>query len=337
MMAAALGAFALIAPAAVAEAPAGPRLSFLQAGPRKLALVTTDPSGAERRVIAGGNEGSEPLPFVFSAPSWSADGAKVAFVGLSRVETAARTDIYLASADGSDVVKVPGTGETLDVVLSPDGGSVAFSRERKARVGRKRVMGGTSVWLAPVGGGEQRRLVSWHGGVFSSPSSFSPDGSTLALTQAGHRHAAIALSLVGAGRRVIARSAGEAVYSPDGRKVALLTLGRERTVEDEHGKMTYTPTELAIADADGSDLRRLTHTPGSLELQPSWDPAGERLAYTQLRLGPDEAAALGVGDALMEINADGTCRHRILSIRGAILYGATWQPGPGREAGPISC
>jgi Tol biopolymer transport system component len=318
--------------------PAGPRLSFIRVKDRKLELVTTDPSGSNPQVIAGGGEAVEPLPFIFSAPSWSADGTRVAFVGLSRLEAEARTDIYLAAADGSELVKVPGTGETLDAVLSPDGGSVAFARERKGRLGSNKVVGGTSVWLVSPGDGKPREVVPWRGGVFQSPSSFSPDGATLALTvDARERTKAVALSLVGDGRRVIARNAAEPVYSPDGAHVALLTVGRTRTVKEKGAKTTYTPTELAVADANGGGLRRLTHTPQRLELQPSWDPAGARLAYTQLQLGRGEASVLGIGDALMEINADGTCVRKLLSSPRTILFGATWQPGPGREAGPISC
>ncbi len=39
----------------------------------------------------------------------------------------------------------------------------------------------------------------------------------------------------------------------------------------------------------------------------------------------------------MEVNADGSCRRKILSIRRTILFGATWQPDAQGEAGPISC
>ena len=41
------------------------------------------------------------------------------------------------------------------------------------------------------------------------------------------------------------------------------------------------------------------------------------------------------GDALMAINADGTCLKRVYTDRETTLYVLTWQPGPGREAGPI--
>ena len=48
-------------------------------------------------------------------------------------------------------------------------------------------------------------------------------------------------------------------------------------------------------------------------------------------------AILGVGAEIHEVNADGTCATKVAAQRRATLFGATWQPGPGREAGPISC
>ncbi len=333
----ALVAVALLAPAAEAEAPAGPRLSFVRAGDSRLELVTTNPAGSDLQVIAGGGEHAQPLPFVFSPPSWTADGARVAFAGLTESEDEPRSDIYLANADGSELVKLPGTREALYPILSPDGKKVAFARERK-RIGDAGGLDGLSIWLAEVGGGKPQQLTPWRNGVLRSPSSFSPDGSTLAISlDTQGRHLAIALSLVGAGRRIIARNAGDPIYSPDGAHVALITLGPTKTIESRQGTTTFTPTELAVANADGSEVKRLASTPGALEIHPSWDPSGQRLAYTQLRVAGGEATALGFGDALMEINADGSCRHKILSIRRAILFGATWQPGAGREAGPISC
>jgi hypothetical protein len=47
--------------------------------------------------------------------------------------------------------------------------------------------------------------------------------------------------------------------------------------------------------------------------------------------GPEE------GDKVMVVNADGSCLTRILTDPEKILYGSAWQPGVGREAGPISC
>jgi Tol biopolymer transport system component len=310
----------------------------VRVGDKKVELVTTDAAGGGGEVLAGGGRNAAPFPYLFSNPSWSGDGTRVAFVGLATFEHEPTTYVYLVSADGSGLTKVPGTREALNPVLSPDGSMVAFARQQKTKMGPRGRAKGASLWLAPVGGGEPRLLIPWHDGVFAWPSSFSPDGSTLAMSIDGRKGSmAVALSLVGAGRRVLAHSAIDPVCSPDGSRFALLTIGRVRTLESGHGTTTFTPTELAVAHADGSALRHLTRTPLSVELYPSWDPSGERLAYTQVRVGGGEADLFGVGKPLMQINADGTCRRSILSIAGTMLFGATWQPGPGRETGPISC
>jgi hypothetical protein len=46
---------------------------------------------------------------------------------------------------------------------------------------------------------------------------------------------------------------------------------------------------------------------------------------------------LGLGDAVMEINADGSCATKVLFAPKNAFLSPVWQPGPGREAGPIAC
>jgi dipeptidyl aminopeptidase/acylaminoacyl peptidase len=46
---------------------------------------------------------------------------------------------------------------------------------------------------------------------------------------------------------------------------------------------------------------------------------------------------LPFGNSIVQINADGTCREKLLSLRNAATYGARWQPGQGRGAGRIAC
>lgn len=319
----------------------GPRLTFVRAGERNPQLVSSDPAGGNQTVLVPVT-GSHSLPFPLSPPSWSADGSRVAFPAFPDQDVF-RIDAYVAAADGSDVTEVPGTRDAFSAVLSPDGQTLAFTRQRQREAnrpgrGRVTVFRSISVWLVSVAGGPPRQLTPWRNRLFQYPSSFSPDGATLALTkESGAQHLAVALDLTGGGATVLARNAGEPVFSPDGSRLALVATGKPKTIRNAEGKTTYTPTELAVANADGSGLRRLTSTPGALELLPSWDPSGQRLAYTQIKATGGLAALLGIGDSIMEINADGSCRTKILSDPKTSFYGATWQPGPGREAGPISC
>ncbi len=344
---AACALFALFVADAGAEVPAGPRLTFVQSGGHGFQLVSADPSGGDQRVIAGGGDKAQPLPFPFSSLTWSADGTRVAFTGISEQEHHAFLDIYDAAADGSGLAKLPQTADGIYPVLSPGGHMLAFARVlekegRRPHRGEVTVFRSVSVWLLDIDSGVVRQLTPWRNGLFEYPSSFSPDGATLALSRdQSRRHggtsiAAVALRLDGSGSTVLARHAGDPAFSPDGSRLALVTVGKPRTIRSPGGATTFAPTDLAVANADGSGLTKLTQTK-NLETQPSWDPSGRRLAYTLLRAGGGEASFFGFGDSIMEVNADGSCRTKIRSDPDVALYGATWQPGPGREAGPLAC
>jgi Tol biopolymer transport system component len=314
----------------------------MEAGDAGFSLISADSAGGDQRVIVGGKLDSRVLPFPFSSPSWSGDGARVAFMGLEEVGEKARFDIYVAAADGTGVTRLPGTKDGLNPVLSPDGHTLAFSRQREREArrpgrGEVTVFQSFSIWLLDIELGTVRRLTPWRNQLFAFPSSFSPDGSTLAISrQRGQRRSAVAVRLDGSGETVLAQNASDPIYSPDGTRLAMTTLGKRRTIERKGERLTFSPTELAVAAADGSGLTRLTRT-RNLELMPSWDPSGRRIAYTLITVALGEASFLGAGDSIMEINADGSCRTKLLSLPGVTLFGATWQPGPGREAGPIAC
>jgi Tol biopolymer transport system component len=306
----------------------------------KVELLGSDPSGEALQVIAGGVRGAQPVPFPYSPPSWSADGSRVAFTGIEG-RGLSGINVYVVAADGSGLTKVPGTREALYPVLSPDSQSVAFGRLRERRGQRGTLkFEGAAVFTVNVSGGPVRRLTPWRNGLQAFPSSFSPDGSTLAISQERHPRsgphsvAALAIRLDGSGVRVLARNASQPVYSPDGTRLALIAAGKRKSIGGEGVRLTYTESELAVANADGSGLTKLTATRG-LELLPSWDPSGERLAFTYLPI--DLTDILERGSSIMAVNADGSCHTPVLSYDDAFLFGAVWQPGPGREAGRIPC
>jgi Tol biopolymer transport system component len=332
----------LSAGSASAEIPAGPRLTFMEVGDAGFKMVNSDPFAGDQRVMVGGKLTSRLLPFPFDRPSWSGDGSHLAFTGLRQSGQEALVDIYEAAADGSAITKLRKTRNGLAPVLSPDGGTLAFARERERRArrparGEVTVFHSDSIWLLNLDNGMVRQLTPWRNGLFSSPSSFSPDGSTLAINrQRRDRSAAVAIRLDGSGETVLAQNASDPVYSPDGTRLAMTTVGTRRTIRRKGESLTFSPTELAVAAADGSGLTRLTQT-RNLEFEPSWDPSGQRIAYTMLSPVLGEAFFLGAGDSIMQINSDGSCKTKVLSLPKVTLFGATWQPGPGREAGPISC
>lgn len=341
VVALACAVLAFAASGAFAAAPPGPRLALTVFRTGGLELLSVDPSGSQSQRIAGGGRNARPLPFPFAGPSWSADGSLIAFTGVARRLDEGQIATYVANADGTNVRRIPGTTEGLYPVLSPDGRTVVFAKELERegdRPGRRKGSDyhSASIWEVDLGTGALRQITPWRNRLLQIPSSFSPDGSTLAISRiVGDKTLAVALRLDGGGSTVIARRAWQPVYSPDGTRVALITVGRTRPFPG--GRGSWSPSELAVANADGSGLTRLSKTPRGVELEPSWDPSGQRLAYTKLIASGSEETFLGFGDSIMQINADGSCPTKVLSDPDLSLYGAAWQPGPGREAGRIAC
>jgi Tol biopolymer transport system component len=346
----------LTAGAAGAAAPSGPRLAVVEyaGGPPRAEVKSVDENGADGMLLAGGGRRTRPLPLFLEAPSWSGDGGTLAFAGEGGKVAGSKdfvldeTQIFLVGADGSGLRPVPGTLEGRRPVLSPDGTRLAFTRVREhKREDRRGVDHVTyqsySVWLDDLSTGRVTQLTPWRNRLMMVATSFSPDGSTLAVSRRRTARASsevIAMPLGGGAPRVIARNATEGVFSPDGSRVAFLRLRLRTHVTGGRGKVATAAieetTDLFVANADGSDPRRLTNTPRGIEVWPSWDPSGRRLAITRL-VGGTEAGVLGFGDAVVEMNADGSCPTTVLTAKRAAYYGAVWQPGPGRGAGPIRC
>lgn len=336
-------------------AGAGPRLALLRwtIRPAAVAVQTTDDTGGAAELLVDGNR-QAPIPFPLSSLSWSGDGSLLAFTGLSGsghsdLESSG-SGIFVISADGGKARAVTGTSGGQFPVLSPDGHSVAFVRVRGSNSswstsGGKhgRTYARTSIWLVAIDGDAARRLTPWRKQTQELPSSFSPDGTTLAITQRpipDGPSRALALPLDGGGPRLIAEDAAQPVFSPDGSRVALIGIA-DPVIQNASGSMRAPGndepnSDLFIANSDGSGRTQVTRT-RAIEEFPSWDPSGQRLAYVRLAHPLTERTIFGLGDSVMEVNADGSCPTRILSSPGVAFLSPAWQPGPGREAGSIAC
>jgi Tol biopolymer transport system component len=353
-----LGALSAL-PVAAAPESGGPRLATVsltevkrkherERDPSKLSLQTFGPSGEQRRLLlrvplepAGGAIG--PMPF--NGPRWSADGRLLVFAGSS----GKTKQIYVIDADGGKPKPVTGTSNGSEPVLSPDGRTVAFTRTRfRAHINVKdpiktRFYSSTTTWVGDLDGARPRRLTAWRNGLESTPGSFSPDGSVLAITVGDDRldgPRVMLAPLDGRPPAELVELGAEPAFSPDGSRIAFVGYGDRDTVHAEENH-DYAAGELYTVGVEGSGLKRLTHSKGVLESAPSWDPSGQRLAFVRARGSTGFVADLDqlfpFGNAIAQVNADGSCPKTVLSLPRVALYGVAWQPGVGREAGPISC
>jgi Tol biopolymer transport system component len=322
--------FALAAAFAGAAAPEGPRLAIV-AQKYGQEVITIGPLGEDSlQIVDPEHAGSGSLP------SWSADGSRLAFTA----------DVYpdddpvlgVADADGGNLRIYPRIRLELgDPVMAPDGRSAAFARVRVLRYGpaRRTFSFRISIWSFDFQKRAVRPLTRWRG-EYLLPSSYSPDGSTLAATGFdGRRFRAVAIHLGNGRTSLLARNAAEPVYAPDGSSFAFV----RRKPWDPSGikEETSSVGELRVGRIGAPVGSRLLLRMRGLLGLPSWDPSGQRLAFVNSRDEDPGDRGLEKGNRVMAINADGTCLTKVFSNPDMTLYGAAWQPGTGREAGPISC
>ncbi len=336
MAGAVLALLALTSSAAVATtAPPGPRLAIVSHDARYgKAMIAVGPGGEMPEDLD-----VRPLPpfalVAGSRPSWSADGGLLA-LSISGDEGQA---VGVVRADGSGLrVFRRAFLDGGDPVIAPDGGSVAFPRAKLVKVlpGRENYLFKSSIWLLDVKSGSVRRLTRWRLATYLAPSSFSPDGSKLAASSFDRRgFRAVAIDLRSGGLSLLAREALEPTYSPDGSHFAFVRYLNWRL----NGINERVPAadELRVGRVGAVTGARLLLRKRGFFASPSWDPSGQRLAFTHSPADELGDRSPEAGDRVMAINADGTCLSKVLSDPGLTLYGATWQPGIGREAGSISC
>lgn len=298
-----------------AAAPEGPQITVLAHAGVELGqdIITMSPSGESPQTMieeAG-----------WSRPSWSADGSLLTFGAYGEWSGEV---VGVAEANGPGIRFFRHASlEGGNPVMAPDGRVVAYPYKN-------------SIWLLNVMSGSVRRAAPWRLQTTEfEPSSFSPDGSKLAGTVGWLGSSAVAVDLRTGHVSLLAREASEPVYSPDGSEVAFIRWKNWRASAIDDGSPPI--DELRVTRVGTYPRSRLLRRSRKLLAWPSWDPSGQRLAFTRTRVVENGYTDPKKGDALMAINADGTCLKKVYSDPETTLYGSAWQPGPGREAGPISC
>lgn len=325
----ALAVFAVAAAFAGATAPEGPRLA-----------VVAQKYGKE--VITIGPLGEDPLQIVHpndvgpgGHASWSADGSRLAFT--AEVYPDDDPVLGVVDANGGNLRIYPRIRLELgDPVMAPDGSSAAFARIRVLRYGPDRILSlRMSIWSFDFQKRAVRPLTRWRD-EYLLPSSYSPDGSTLAATRSdGRRFRAVSIDLVSGRTSLLARNAAEPIYAPDGSSFAFVRWKpwQQNGVKEEASSVG----ELRVGRVGAPVGSRLLQRMRGLLHAPSWDPSGQRLAFVHSWDEDPGDRGLEEGNRVMTINVDGTCLTKVFSDPDMTLYGAAWQPGIGREAGPISC
>ena len=196
-------------------------------------------------------------------------------------------DLYLFDSPGSAPRRLT-TDPGLDYngALSPDGRWVVFTSERS---------GNPDLYILDLNGAAgPRPLVE--SPAMEDAAAISPDGRRLLFVSTRDGNADIFAapfrpwnpSAADDATNLTRHAAGDynPAFSPDGRRI-LFSSSRDTTVATSTGAgppAAYLASELYVMQADGSDVRRLTHHEG-WDGAPAWTPDGQEVVFYSQRDG----------------------------------------------------
>jgi TolB protein len=220
-------------------------------------------------------------------PSYSADGRKIVFTRFNQ----GQYDIWKMRADGSHLRRVTRTRkDEVDPAFSPGGRKLVFQR-------------GGYVWTMSVNiGGDERKL-----GRGFSPR-FSPDGRRIVFIT---RLLDLAVMRPSGSdvERLTETNAYETApdFSPNGRRIVFeRTPGRIRN------------DDLYSIRVDGTGLKRLTHTPGTRDVDPVFSPNGAWIAFASDRNRSPKAYDI------YRMRTDGSGLKRLTTTPDSVEAHPTW-------------
>jgi Tol biopolymer transport system component len=219
------------------------------------------------------------------APSVSPDGTKIVFTSTRdhRGDGDESRDVYVMNVDGGDVRRLT---ENNAAERNP-------TWLRDGRIVFWRCSGGVfGCSLIAISAETEEEKTLFRAGDGVSGLSASPDGERVAFNRWDPEDESFDVEVViaeldGDNERALTETPaidGDAEWAPDGTKL-VFTSDRDRNGKCLfHDCFGYAP-ELYVMNADGSDQRRLTHTP-AYDVFPAWSPDGTKIVFA--RIADDE-------------------------------------------------
>lgn len=240
----------------MAWSPSGRKLAFIANG----ALRVMEADGSHLVRLIGANDGQLQS---LMAPTWSADGQRIAFSAHRPGEP--DRDIWIVNADGSNLRRLARTPDMWerDVDWSPVGGRIAFSEVAGYFL---------KLYVMKTDGTSIRKLTGWH--REAATPDWSPDGRKVAfMSWRGSVLSGEIRVMDASGRwvRLTSDAVGDRnpVWSPDGTRIAFVRGGTGLALDAP--VEAHSSSEIYVMNANGTGVRRLTHNRVG-EASPAWQP-----------------------------------------------------------------
>jgi dipeptidyl aminopeptidase/acylaminoacyl peptidase len=271
-------------------------------------FLTVRPDGTDQRVI------QVAVPGFVGIPSWSPDGARVAFDVNSFDDPHPESgyfDIYTANADGTDPTRLTFDKVDHSPVWSPDGTRIAYVRGTGAV---------EQIGVMNADGSDRRQLTDREG--LNVAPSWSPDGTKIAFVSwDGSNSDIYVMDADGSNiQRITDDTAHEdqPAWSPDGRLIAFSRIALSSDDSGDDGIFTMAP--------DGTGIAPLFHVPDPANLGFAWSPDGKEM--TVVSITSHRGRTVGVLNLASGILTP-------ITPPGA-WFGASWQPLPARSDATVA-
>jgi len=266
-------------------------------------IWTLRPDGTDRRLVVREGWAPDWRPgFEVALPGTTSSrprpGPRLAYVAM----TDTGFDLFTSRPDGAGERRLTTSGGVMSPEWSPDHQTVAFTvRSRR----------GATLWTVRADGHRLRRVTGLAG--YGPPElAWSPDGRTIAYGSGPHLCTYTLASRVRECRRISdndVETVSHPSFAPGGNVLVF-------SLSDSFGV-----THLMVLGARGGPVRRLTRLRGS-ELDPSWSPRGDRIAFTLAQGGQFDRRRR---TTVMTVRADGT-DPRVLLATAGLDDGPAWSP-----------